>query len=394
MRANTRREFLATTAGATLAACAAPPEAPTRPNILFAFSDDQSYWHTGVNGDPVVETHAFDRVAREGVLFRHSFTTCPSCTPSRMSVIKGRHMWQTGLGGVLYGTIDPRYPLFTHLLEDSGYHVGYSGKGVAPGDPAAGGVTRPPLGKEYNSIEAADTPPGIDTRDYAKTFEAFLNDREDGKPIFYWGGCTEPHRDHDTEVASHHASRMAKVPVPPYFPDSDEVREEILDYYDEIEHFDKHLGRMLTKLELMGELDNTILVVTSDNGMPFVRTKTTLYDGGVRMPLAIHWGAGAPGGRVIDDFVSHADFAPTFLEAAGIEVPETFTGRSLLGLLKSSEQGKIEPDRDFIAVGVERHTWCRPNGAGYPSRAIRTHDYLYIRNFEPDRWPNGDPDFI
>ena len=125
----------------------ADPRRPRRPNILFAFSDDQSYPHASILGDPVVKTPAFDRVAREGVLFTHSFTACPSCTPSRMSVIKGRHMWQTGLGGVLYGTIDPRYTLFTHALEDAGYHLGYTGKGIAPGDPAAGGVTRPPLGR-------------------------------------------------------------------------------------------------------------------------------------------------------------------------------------------------------------------------------------------------------
>ena len=393
-KSSSRREFLAATLGGALASCAAPPAPRKRPNILFAFSDDQSYQHTSIFGDPVVETPTFDRVAREGVLFHHSYTACPSCTPSRMSVIKGRHIWQTGLGGVLYGTIDPRYPIFTHLLEDSGYHIGYTGKGIAPGDPTAGGVTRPALGKAYNDIPAHDTPPGIDIRDYAKNFAAFLGDREEGQPFFYWFGCTEPHRDYDTRLGERPGKNLADVPISPYFPDADEVREEIMDYYDEIEHFDTHLGRMLAKLEEVGELDDTIVVVTSDNGMPFVRTKTTLYDGGVRMPLAIRWGAEAPGGREIEDFVSHTDFAPTFLEAAGVEIPETVEGRSLLPLLKTTEQGRVEADRDFVAVGVERHTWCRPEGAGYPSRAIRTHDYLYIRNFEPDRWPNGDPDYI
>ena len=132
------------------------------------------------------------------------------------------------------------------------------------------------------------------------------------------------------------------VEVPPYFPDAEEVRDEILDYYYEIQHFDAHLARMLDKLEELGELDNTIVVVTSDNGMPFVRTKTTLYDGGVRMPLAIRWGERAPAGRTIDDFVSHADFAATFLEAAGVEAPATVTGRSLLPLLETERDGRVE----------------------------------------------------
>ena len=389
-----RREFLAAGFGAALASCSGRPEAPKRPNILFAFSDDQSYPHASILGDPVVKTPAFDRVAREGVLFTHSFTACPSCTPSRMSVIKGRHMWQTGLGGVLYGTIDPRYPLFTHALEDAGYHLGYTGKGIAPGDPAAGGVTRPPLGGEYNAIPADNPPPGVDTRDYAKNFEAFLADRQAAQPFFFWFGCTEPHRDYDPGIGRRSGMNIDDVEVPPYFPDAEEVRDEILDYYYEIQHFDAHLARMLEKLEELGELDNTIVVVTSDNGMPFVRTKTTLYDGGVRMPLAIRWGDRAPAGRTIDDFVSHADFAATFLEAAGVEAPATVTGRSLLSLLETEREGRVEEERDFVAVGVERHTWCRPGGAGYPSRAIRTHDHLYIRNYEPDRWPNGDPDFI
>ncbi len=388
-----RRAFLAAGIGAAFASCSGP-EAPRRPNILFAFSDDQSYPHAGILGDRVVKTPAFDRVAREGVLFTHSFTACPSCTPSRMSVIKGRHMWQTGLGGVLYGTIDPRYPLFTHLLEDAGYHVGYTGKGIAPGDPTAGGVTRPALGAEYNSILADDSPPGIDTRDYAANFAAFLADREADQPFFFWFGCTEPHRDYDPGIGRRVGLNSDDVEVPPYFPDAPQVRNEILDYYYEIEHFDAHLERMIQRLEEWGELDNTIVVVTSDNGMPFVRTKTTLYDGGVRMPLAIRWGNRSPAGRTIDDFVSHADFAATFLEAAGVEAPATVEGRSLVPLLEAKREGRVDPERDFVAVGVERHTWCRPGGAGYPSRAIRTHDYLYIRNFEPDRWPNGDPDFI
>ena len=360
----------------------------------FAFADDQSYPHASILGDPVVKTPAFDRVAREGVLFRHSFTACPSCTPSRTSVLTGRQMWQTGEGGVLNGTLDQRYPLFTHLLQDAGYHVGFTGKGFWPGDPHAGGVERPPLGKEYSDIPAENPPPGIDTRDYARNFEAFLADRPESAPFFFWFGCTEPHRDYDVGIGRRSGMSMGEVPVPPYFPDSEEVRQEILDYYYEIQHFDTHLARMLDKLGEIGELANTIVVVTSDNGMPFVRTKTTLYDGGSRMPLAIRWGERAPAGRTLDDFVSHIDFAPTFLEAAGLEIPAEVTGRSLVPLLKSTRSGQVDTARDHVVTVVERHTWCRPEGAGYPSRAIRTSEYLYIRNFEPDRWPNGDPDFV
>ena len=182
------------------------------------------------------------------------------------------------------------------------------------------------------------------------------------------------------------------VAVPAFLPDTEEIRSDILDYYVEIEWFDSHLGRMIQMLEEAGELDNTLIVVTSDNGMPFPRAKTTLYDWGTRMPLAVRWPERVPGGRVIDDLVSHTDFAPTFLEAAGLPVPEAMSGRSLVPLLASSETGQA-PGRDRAFTAIERHTWCRPNGALYPSRAIRTAKFLYIRNYAPDRWPAGDPDF-
>ncbi|MHC4435189.1 MAG: sulfatase/phosphatase domain-containing protein, partial [Planctomycetota bacterium] len=121
---------------------------------------------------------------------------------------------------------------------------------------------------------------------------------------------------------------------------------------------------------------------------------TTLYDGGVRMPTAIRWGDHAPGGRRVDDFIGHIDFAPTFLEAAGVDIPATVMGSSLIPLLISDRNGRLDDGRDHIVTGLERHTYCRPGGATYPIRAIRTHDYLYIRNFAPDRWPTGGPEFI
>lgn len=135
-------------------------------------------------------------------------------------------------------------------------------------------------------------------------------------------------------------------------------------------------------------------MVTSDNGMPFSRTKATLYDSGTRMPTATRWGSRVPGGRRVDDLVSHVDLAPTFLDAAGLEPSETHDGRSLMPLLESTAEGRLDPGWNQVLTAMERHTWCRPDGATYPMRAIRTHDYLYIRNFEPDRWPSGGPEFI
>ncbi len=365
-----------------------------RPNILLAISDDQSYPHASCLGDPVVKTPGFDRIAREGVLFTHSFSACPSCTASRSAILTGRQIWEIGEAGVLFGTLPAEFPLFTHLLEDAGYQVGFVGKPWAPGDWKAGGLTRHPNGKEYKQRLETDPPVGIDQRDYAANFDDFLADRREGTPFMFWFGCTEPHREYQSGIGRKSGLREADVVIPPYLPDSPETRSEMLDYYYEIEHFDKHLSRMLKSLERIGELDNTIVVVTSDNGMPFTRTKATLYDGGVRMPTAIRWGQAVAGQRIVDDFISHIDIAPTFLEAAGVTIPAGVTGRSLMPLLISNRTGLIDSNRDHCVTGLERHTYCRAKGATYPIRAIRTHEYLYIRNFAPDRWPTGGPSFI
>ena len=266
--------------------------AARRPNILFVLADDQSYPHAGAYGCRGIRTPAFDRVAREGVLFNNSFCASPSCTPSRSAILTGRQMWQVEQAGLLYGTIPAKYPLVTHLLEDAGYRVGYTGKGWAPGDWQAGGLKRNPTGKEYNSRLYTPAPrEGLDTRDYAANFADFLRERPAGAPFFFWFGSTEPHRIYARGAGQATGHKLDEVTVPAYWPDTPEVRADILDYYAEIEWMDQQLGRALRSLEAAGELDNTLIVVTSDNGMPFPRSKVNLYDRGVHMPLAMRWGS-------------------------------------------------------------------------------------------------------
>jgi uncharacterized sulfatase len=366
--------------------------AEQRPNILFAISDDQSWLHTGAAGDNNVATPAFDRVAREGVLFTHAFTAAPSCTPSRSAILTGQAIWRLEEGGLLMGTLPKKFDVFPLMLEESGYRIGYTGKGWGPGDYKAGGRERYPIGPVFNERTYDSVPEGIRNTDYAANFEDFLAAREDGKPFFFWFGASEPHRRYEKGGGLAKGKKTAVVSVPAFLPDTEEIRSDILDYYVEIEWFDSHLARMIQALEDRGELDNTLIVVTSDNGMPFPRAKTTLYDWGTRMPLAVRPPGGAPTGRVIDDLISHTDLAPTFLAAAGLAVPAAMTGRSLLPLLAGEEQGRVDPSRDRVFTAIERHTWTRPDGAPYPVRAIRTHEFLYIRNFEPQRWPAGDPD--
>jgi uncharacterized sulfatase len=204
-------------------------------------------------------------------------------------------------------------------------------------------------------------------------------------------GFFEPHRIFEDGIGVRHGKTLDPINPPGFLPDVPEVRSDLADYAFEIEHYDRHLGRMLDLLERRGELDDTIVVCTADNGMAFPRAKATVYDYGAHVPLAIRWGAHVKPGRVVDDFVSFPDFAPTFLEAAGAPVPRQMTGRSLLPVLMAAPSGQIDPDRNSAVFGIERHfPGARPDGAGYPIRGIRTAEYLYIRNLEPDNSPVGD----
>ncbi len=370
-------------------------ESRNSPNILLALSDDQSWLHTGITGNKVIKTPAFDRIANEGVLFNNAFTACPSCTASRTAILSGQEIWRTEEAGLLMGAIPKDLKLFTHILDDNGYHVGYTGKGWAPGNWSYLGLKREPLIKEYNDRLEKEIAYGIDKRNYTENFKDFLKDRPKNSPFFFWFGSTEPHREYQYGVGAKEANlKSADVEVPPFWPDNKIVRQDIMDYYYEIMWFDTHLAGMVYELEQAGELENTIVIVTSDNGMPFPRAKVNLYDWGTHVPLAIRWGERIKSGRKVDDLVSLTDLAPTILEAIGLQIPSEMTGKSLISILTSDKEGIVDPRRDKIFTGLERHTYCRPEGATYPARAIRTHDYLYIRNFEPDRWPTGGPEFI
>jgi N-sulfoglucosamine sulfohydrolase len=344
-----------------------------RPNILFAIADDWSFPHAGAYGDRTVSTPAFDRIAREGALFLNAFTGAPSCTPSRAALLTGQAVHRLAEGGNLHGFLPERFAVYPDLLERAGYHVGFTGKGWGPGQFEPGGRSRNPAGPQF------------------KQFEEFLAKRRAGQPFAFWFGSTDPHRPYDAGSGARAGLRSDSVTVPRFFPDAPEVRSDLLDYYFEVQRFDSQVAALIQTLEKAGELDNTVVVITSDNGMPFPRAKANLYDAGTRMPLAIRWPRRIKGGAKVEPFVSHTDIAPTLLEAAALPVPADMTGHSLLGLAGGAgATGQAGRDRVFIER--ERHANVRRGDLSYPARAIRTTDYLYIRNYRPDRWPAGDPE--
>ena len=351
------------------------PAQAQRPNILFCIADDWGWPHASAYGDAVVETRTFDRIAREGVLFEHAYVSSPSCTPSRNAILTGQYHWRLGAGANLGSSRSVDIPGYPLLLEQAGYHIGHWRKSWGPGRLREGGYT--------------DTHPA--GQNYPKGFEQFLEARPEGAPFCFWLGAHDPHRGY--RLGSGRAAGMSidDVQVPGFYPDVEQIRSDIADYYFEVQRFDRDVGEALAVLQARGELDNTIVVMTGDHGMPFPRCKSNLYDMGVRVPLACRWGREVAGGRHVTDFVSLVDLAPTFLELAGVDIPAAMTGRSLLAILRSEQSGRITDDRDHVVYGKERHVPCRPDHSGYPSRGIRTDRWAYITNLEPDRWPVGDP---
>jgi N-sulfoglucosamine sulfohydrolase len=363
-------------------------EAP-RPNILLAISDDQSHPHASAYG-AALRTPAFDRVAAAGVLFRHGFAGSPGCSPSRAVLLTGRHQWQLEQAGTHASSFPKKYAVYPELLEAAGYFVGVTGKAWGPGNWQVSGRERNPAGPSFDK-ERLDAPEGISRNDYAANFAAFLAAKPTDRPFCFWYGGSEPHRVYKRGLGNESGIEATAIEVPPFLPDTSEVRADLADYFAEIEWFDSHLGRMLDLLDERGELENTLVIVTSDNGMPFPRAKANCYDAGWHVPLAIAWPAKVPGGRVVDDFVSFVDFAPTFLEVAGLERHEQMSGRSLMPTLLSDRSGLVDSSRTEVFCGRERHSSSRFRNLGYPMRAIRTSEYLLIRNFHPERWPAGDP---
>jgi len=378
----------------------AKKSAAKRPNILFCIADDASYPHMGAYGCSWAKTPAFDRVAKQGVLFTRAYTPNAKCAPSRSCIITGRNSWQLEEAANHWCDFPARFKTYPEALGDNGYFTGYTAKGWAPGNPGKiDGKRRRLLGKGYNQRKAKPPTKGISNMDYAANFSDFLSNRPAGKPFCFWYGSTEPHRRYEygssVEKGGKNTEHLDKVPG--FWPDNDVVRTDMLDYAYEIEHFDDHLGRMLKILEEKGELENTMVVVTSDNGMPFPRVKGQEYEYSNHMPLAIMWKDGIKNpGRTVDDFVSFIDFAPTFLDIANITRSnsgmEKIEGKTLTNILRSNKNGIVEKRRDHVLIGKERHDVGRPDDRGYPIRGIFKGEYLYVRNFEIDRWPAGNPE--
>lgn len=351
--------------------CIAWPCKAQSPNILFILADDMSYPFAGVYGNRNVSTPNLDRLAQHGVTFTNAFCASPSCTPSRAAILSGRYPHDLGEAVNLTGRLDFGIPTYVKVLRKQGYEVAFDRKGWGPGDFTKMGYTENPAGRQI-------------------VFQDLIKTLPPERPFFFWFGSNDPHRTFPFGKGRKSGIDLAKIKVPGFLPDTPEIRGDLADYFYEINRLDQDVGQLLDILERSGRMENTIIVFASDNGMPFPHAKANLYDFGTRVPLIIS----SFSNKVLqhqrnESFVNLIDLTPTFLDLADVRDQPPMDGMSLLPLLS----GKKATHRTEVFLERERHCLARADmgkGAGYPMRAIRTNEYLYILNMRPDRWPGGD----
>ena len=347
-----------------------------RPNIVLIIADDMAWDDCGAYGHPNIRTPNIDKLAARGMRFTNAFLTASSCSPSRASIITGRYPHGTD-AEQLHWPLPAEQQTFVEILKEAGYWTASAGKwhlGDAVRD-------------RFDLVHEADvsgfqlptgkvgSAPAMIAREKSgcERWLSTLRSRPKDKPFFLWLAALDPHRDYEKGIIAN-PHRPEDVVVPPYLPDVPEVREELALYYDEIARLDDYVGKVMDELAGQGVADNTFVLFFSDNGRPFPRDKTTLYDGGIKTPWVVRWPRRVRAGTLCRQLVSSVDIAPTVLELAGLKAPSRFQGRDFSPLLTDSKK-KI---RDYVYA--EDH-WHDYEDLG---RAVRSLRYKYIRNDYPD----------
>lgn len=336
--------------GLAAAPAAAQSTAGAPPNIVFLLSDDHSRDDLGCYGNTAVRTPNLDRMAREGMRFNHCYVSSPQCSPNRSSIFTGCTPHTTATSR-LHTPMPEWEPSFLEPLKERGYFVGAFRK-VHQG--AA-------FDRRWNFYGDRKTP-----------FEKFFDAVPRNRPFWLQLGFTDPHRPY-RPGAFQPPHDPKTVRVPPYLPDTPEVRQDLAHYYDGIARMDAECGQLFRILEQRGLKDNTLVIFTGDNGMPFPRAKGTCYDPGICVPLLVWWPGRVRAGAVCDELIAHVDLPVTWLAAAGVAKPAKMQGRSFLDLLLG------KPYKGRTEVCSERN-W---HDNFDPIRSVRTARHKLIFNAAP-----------
>ncbi len=350
------------------------------PNIVLIIADDMAWDDSGVYGNPNLATPHIDRLAKEGLLFHNAYLTASSCSPSRCSIITGRYPHNTH-AEELHWPLPKEQVTFVEKLREAGYWTAAAGKwhlGEAARDRFD--VIREtdtsgfqlPAGEEGQKGKFVETMEG-EAQSGCTEWVPLLRDRPKEKPFFLWLAALDPHRPYHENIVAN-PTPLSKVRIAPYHLDTPEVRRDYALYYDEIRRLDKYVGLVMAELERQQIADDTMVVFLSDNGRPFPRDKTTIYDSGIRTPFIVRWPHKVTAGGVTRSLVSAVDLAPTFLKVAGIKPGPTFQGKSFLPVLEN-------PARKVRQVVFAEQNW---HDYEAHSRAARNEEFKYIRNGYPD----------
>ncbi len=290
------------------------------PNIVLMIADDMNWDDCGAYGHPAIRTPHIDSLARDGLLFQHAYLTTNSCSPSRASIITGRYPHNTG-AEQLHWPIPAGTPTFVQQLQAAGYYTAAAGKwhmGDAIRDhfdkvyeASTAGFVLPSGGDGEPAQMVALQPSGCED------WELALDERERDRPFLLWLASLDPHREY-TAGSLDPPHEADDVIVPAHLPDTADVREDLRLYYDEIGRLDQYVGKVIKKLDQQGVAENTLVLFISDNGRPFPRDKTTLYDGGIRTPCIVRWPAHVAAGQTTNALVSSVDIAATILDVAHV----------------------------------------------------------------------------
>jgi arylsulfatase A-like enzyme len=335
------------------------------PNVIVFIADDVSWNDYGCYGNTGARTPSIDALARDGIRFDHAYLTASSCSPSRSSIITGRYPHNNGKAAELHLPIADHLPWLPEELRELGYYTALSGKNhmkrVNPREQAP-----------FDHIDNGKSKAKGSSRGGEANWEALTRDRPKDKPFFFWFASNDAHRGWDDQWEAEYGprTRPEDVVVPPFLVDTQETREDLAAYYDEVTRFDYFIGKVVEELERQGALENTLIFVLADNGRPFPRAKTRLHDSGMKTALVAHWPDGIKENGPSRSLVSVIDLAPTIIEVAGGKPGPTFQGVSLTPVFKD----KSATPRRFA---FSEHNWHDYEALG---RSIRTRRFLYLEN--------------
>lgn len=371
--------FIAAAVVSTAPGAPEPVPGP-RPNFVFIIGDDISSADLGCFGNPGIRTPNIDRLAAESLVFDNAYVAASSCSPSRCSIIASRYPHNLETAAELHRPLPAGVPLFPKLLLEAGYHTAHAGK---PHFGESGPEIIGPARAAFDISSGGGRDELQAGAGGENQWITHLRTRPPGRPFFMWFASHDAHRPWGADSFSG-LNRPADVRVPPYLADTPETRQDLAHYYDEITRLDHYVGEVVRELERQNVLDQTVIIFMADNGRPFPHSKTSVYDDGMKTPLVIRWPAAIPRPGRTDALASAIDIGPTVLEAAGLPLPPTFQGVSLLPILRDP------------GATVRDYVFAEQNWHNFPAhvRMVRQGKFVYLRNARPElRLPGASDTF-